>query len=70
MIKEIYKFKNGMMMVFDEQGKQICELQGLWPENKERLIDSLKSQEVPPFPACWEAGTLHDGKATMIALHK
>ena len=38
MIENIYRFQNGMVMVFDEKGQQMPEYQGLWKEMKEKIM--------------------------------
>jgi len=37
MIVAVYRFTNGMVMVFDENGKQVPEFQGRWEEKKEAI---------------------------------
>jgi hypothetical protein len=38
MISEVIRLKNDMVMVFDEEGEQLPEYQGLYAEVKDRIL--------------------------------
>jgi hypothetical protein len=38
MIEHVYRFANGLVMVFDEDGEQIPEYQGRWTEKREEIL--------------------------------
>jgi len=40
MIKAVYVFDNGMVMVFNENGEQVSHLQGRWRE----MIDKIHAE--------------------------
>lgn len=46
MIKTVFKFKNGMVMVFDKKGEQIPEYQDQYEEVKEKILN-----DAPPDAA-------------------
>ncbi len=38
MIKNVYIFQNGMVMVFDDKGQQMSDYQGCWIKMREKII--------------------------------
>lgn len=40
MIKEVFLFTNGMVMVFDDVGQQMSEYQGKFSEVKQKILDN------------------------------
>lgn len=56
--KEVYRWQNGLIMVFDKEGKQIPYLQGPWTQKLEDLIRQQHSDEdtrfhgFPPDEGC------------------
>lgn len=40
-IEVVYRFANGMCIVFDKDGKQIPEYQGRWEDMKHKIIKDL-----------------------------
>lgn len=38
MIKDVIKFQNGIVMVFDETGEQLSQYQGRYEEVKEKIL--------------------------------
>jgi hypothetical protein len=44
MIKSVYKFPNGMVAVFDENGKQIPEYQGKWKDLEEKINENANDK--------------------------
>ena len=38
MIKDVIKFQNGMVMVFDEKGEQLPQYQGRYEEVKDKIL--------------------------------
>jgi hypothetical protein len=59
-IANIYLFSNGMVMVFDQDGRQIPEYQG----PRERVLDLLK--RVASDDAQWYEGTWMPRTVTQI----
>lgn len=46
MIKKVIHWANGMVMVFDENGKQMPEYQGIYEEVKDKILkDSNENTE-------------------------
>lgn len=51
--REVYRWTNGMVMVFDEQGQQIADLQGPYEE----VVAKIVEQAVPTthfYTAAWK----------------
>jgi len=46
MIKMIIRIQNNMVMVFDEEGKQIPEYQGYYGDVKERILADAPADSV------------------------
>lgn len=48
-IDAVYRFENGMCMVFDKDGKQMPEYQGKWSKMKYSIIEDLpKNASIKP----------------------
>ncbi len=56
-IRSVYRFQNGMVMVFDDQGNQVSRLQG----HESKVLDKVKKEfkgvivdaEWPDEPGGW-----------------
>ena len=48
MIKSVIKSEKGMVLVFDEKGKQMPEYQGQYEEVRERIL-----RDAPPHALFW-----------------
>lgn len=63
-IVSVMIFQNGMVAVFDDQGKQVVELQGKYDEKKEMIAQAIgKQKELPEIlkaPGYFLPGKLSD----------
>ena len=57
MIKDMIIFDNGVVAVFNQDGKQIRELQGIYTERKQILMYLMKK-----YPRIHVTGDIHQGK--------
>ncbi len=47
MIRKVFIFRNGNVVVFDHQGKQVSELQaGSWKDMARRILDAADADTV------------------------
>ena len=46
MIKTVFKWRNGMVMVFDEEGEQITKYQGQYEDVKEHVLEDAPPDAV------------------------
>ena len=44
-IKEVIKFKNGMVATFDENMQQYPKYQGIWKDTKKAIFEQLARQD-------------------------
>lgn len=56
MIKDVIKWSNGMVMVFNENGEQMGQFQGKYEDVKERILKNDASKFTEYFYADWRGG--------------
>lgn len=54
-ISIVYRFTNGMCMVFDKNGEQMPEYQGEWGKMKRKIIDDLPPDAEIKKQVSWES---------------